>query len=132
MKKIILLLFCLLFNLSVHSTGWEALLEAISFVESRHNPKAKNGIYVGCLQIGPLMVKECNAILKKQNNPKRFTLNDRYNKEKSYEMFRLFQSKYNPSGNVEKAIRMWNGGPRYSVSKTNGYFRKVMRVYQSS
>ena len=64
MKKIILLLFCLLFNLSVHSTGWEALLEAISFVESRHNPKARNGIYVGCLQIGPLMVKECNSILK--------------------------------------------------------------------
>jgi hypothetical protein len=74
------------------------------------------------------MVKECNDILRKQNNPKRFTLNDRYNKDKSYEMFILFQSKYNPSGNVEKAIRMWNGGPKYSVGKTNGYYKKVMKA----
>ena len=128
MKKIILLLFCMSIHMYSFAADWSKVIKAISYVESKHNPKAKNGIYVGCLQIGPVMVKECNDILRKQNNPKRFTLNDRYNKDKSYEMFILFQSKYNPSGNIEKAIRMWNGGPKYSVGKTNGYYKKVMKA----
>ncbi len=43
-------------------------------------------------------------------------------------MFILFQSVYNPYNNVEKAIRMWNGGLRYSVRATQRYYEKVMRL----
>ena len=31
--------------------------------------------------------------------------------------------------NLEKALRVWNGGPRYSIRGTNGYVRKVMKVF---
>ena len=105
--------------------NWEKVIDAIAHVESRHNPKARNGQYVGMLQIGPGMVTECNNILKKMGNPKRYILGDRYDPAKSKEMFILFQRKYNPENDVEKAIRMWNGGPRFSKGSTDGYYRKV-------
>ena len=139
--KFILLVICFIFssaNISAHDFKyweeykyWEELMNAISYVESNHNPKARNGIYVGCLQIGPGMVNEVNNILKKENNPKRYTLNDRYDPQKSREMFVIFQIKYNPNGNIERAIRMWNGGPRYSVSKTNRYYNAVIYAYNN-
>ena len=55
-------------------------------------------------------------------------MNDRYDVGKSKEMFLLIQSHYNQANNVEKAIRSWNGGPRYSNKATNGYYKKVMRL----
>ena len=61
---------------------------------------------------------------------KRYTLNDRFSVQKSREMFVLIQEYYNPTNNVEKAIRIWNGGPHYSVKSTNGYYRKVMKAYK--
>ena len=132
--KFILLVICFIFNSANISakdspTYWSRVMNAISYVESKHNPNARNGIYVGILQISPGMVKEVNNILKSRNETKRFTLNDRLNPEKSREMFIIFQSKYNPTGNIEKAIRMWNGGPRYTVAKTNRYYREVMKAY---
>ena len=54
------------------------------------------------------------------------TLADRYSLEKSKEMFLLIQSFHNPENNIEKAIRAWNGGPKYSVRATNRYYKKVM------
>ena len=44
-------------------------------------------------------------------------------------MFIMIQEHYNPSHNVEKAIRLWNGGQNYSLKKTNGYYKKVMKYY---
>ena len=79
------------------------------------------------MQITPILVKECNIILKNRNSKKRYTMSDRYSIEKSKEMFLLIQSQHNQQNSVERAIRSWNGGPRYSVKATNGYFRKVMR-----
>lgn len=133
--KFILLVICFIFssaNISAKDSFqyWSRIMDAISYVESKHNPKARNGSYVGILQIGPGMVKECNNILKQNNESKRFTLNDRLNPKKSKEMFVLFQSKYNPSRNIEKGIRMWNGGPGYSVGKTNRYYKAVMKAYR--
>ena len=134
--KFILLVICFIFssaNMSAQNSFnfWEEIMNAISYVESKHNPKARNGIYVGCLQIGPGMVTEVNNILKKQNSDKRYTLNDRYDPQKSREMFVIFQSKYNPDGNIERAIRMWNGGPKYSIAKTNRYYSAVMTAYNN-
>jgi hypothetical protein len=102
-------------------------MEAIIQVESGGNPRAVSGNSVGVMQITPICVKECNIILKKRGSDLRYTMNDRYDVKKSKEMFLLIQSYHNKSNNVEKAIRSWNGGPRYSVKATNKYYQKVMR-----
>ena len=106
---------------------WTPVMEAIILVESEGNPNAVSGNSVGAMQITPILVRECNNILKARGSEKRYTLADRYNVEKSKEMFLLIQSEYNKQNDVEKAIRTWNGGPRYSVRATNGYYQKVLR-----
>ena len=105
---------------------WNPVMDAIIQVESKGNPNARCGIWCGVLQISPALVTECNNILKRSNSPKRYTLKDRFNVEKSKEMFVLIQSYYNPQNNIEKAIRMWNGGIGYSVKRTQRYYEKVM------
>lgn len=105
---------------------WTPVIEAIIEVESGSNANAVSGKYCGAMQISPILVEECNNILKERNSKMRYTLKDRFSVEKSKEMFLLIQSYHNPSNNIEKAIRAWNGGNRYKVSSTNGYYRKVM------
>ena len=107
--------------------NWEPVMDAIIQIESKGNAAAVNGPYVGVLQISPVLVKECNNILKSSGSKKRYSLSDRYSATKSKEMFVIIQSFHNPLNNVEKAIRLWSGGIRYSVSKTQAYLRKVMR-----
>ena len=110
------------------SFNWNPVMEAIIEVESEGNPGAVSGNSCGAMQITPIMVNECNNILKKRKSKKRYRLADRFNVAKSKEMFVLFQSYYNPKNNVEKAIRSWNGGLRYSVKGTQRYFNKVMKL----
>ena len=107
--------------------NWNPVMEAIIQVESKGNPRAVSGNSCGAMQITPIMVAECNNILKKRKSKKRFTLADRFNVAKSKEMFILFQSFHNPKNNVEQAIRSWNGGMRYTVRGTQKYFNKVMK-----
>ena len=111
---------------------WSRVIDAIAKVESKGNPKAHNpiGDCAGILQITPGLVKQCNTWLKVKKSKKRYTLRDRYNVSKSKEMFEMYQHYLNPSNDVEKAIRIWNGGHGYSVSKTNGYLKKVMKYYK--
>ena len=113
---------------SVKTSGfdWNPVMDAIIQVESGGNAKAVSGNSVGAMQITPILVKDCNIILKKRNSKLRYTLADRYSLEKSKEMFLLIQSFHNPTNNIEKAIRAWNGGPKYSVRATNRYYKKVM------
>jgi len=106
--------------------NWNPVMDAIIQVESNGNPRAKSGSCVGAMQISPICVKECNNILKKRGSSKRYTMADRYNIKKSREMFVIIQSYHNPSNNVEKAIRAWNGGQNYSVKGTQKYYNKVM------
>ena len=108
--------------------NWNPVMDAIIQVESEGNPKAVSGNSVGAMQITPILVKDCNEILKKQKSKKRYTLADRYSVAKSKEMFLLIQSHYNPENSIEKAIRSWNGGVRYSVRATNRYYKKVMAM----
>ena len=105
---------------------WNPVMEAIIHVESRGDAKAVSGNSCGAMQITPILVKECNNILKKRKSKKRFTLQDRFSVQKSKEMFLLYQSHYKPTNNVEKAIRSWNGGNNYSVKRTHSYYKKVM------
>ena len=106
--------------------NWNPVMDAIIQVESEGNPNAVSGNSVGAMQITPILVKDCNVILKKKKSKKRFTMADRYSVAKSKEMFLLIQSHYNPENNIEKAIRSWNGGVKYSVRATNKYYKKVM------
>ena len=108
------------------SFDWNPVMDAIIQVESDGNPRAVSGNSVGVMQITPVLVKECNDILKKQKSNKRYTLDDRYSVEKSKEMFLLIQKYFNPENNVEKAIRSWNGGMKYSIRATNKYYKKVL------
>ena len=131
MKKILLIVSMSLLVAMLHAkpTGfnWNPVMDAIIQVESEGNPNAVSGNSVGVMQITPILVKDCNDILKKKKSNKRFTLADRYSIAKSKEMFLLIQSHYNPANDIEKAIRLWNGGNNYSVRATNGYYKKVMR-----
>ncbi len=106
--------------------NWGPVMDAIGKVESSGNSRAVNGAHVGILQISPVLVTECNKILKSQGSKKRYSLNDRYSAVKSREMFVLIQSVHNPRNSVERAIRSWHGGINYSVAKTQRYYRKVM------
>lgn len=110
----------------VSEFDWEPVMQAIIQVESRGDSKAVSGNSCGAMQITPILVVECNNILRRRKSKKRFTLKDRFNVEKSKEMFVLIQSYFNPHNDVEKAIRAWNGGYHYSIKKTQKYFNKVM------
>lgn len=115
-------------NVKAAHFDWEPVMEAIIQVESNGNPNARSGSSCGAMQITPILVKECNRILKRRKSKKRFALRDRFSVAKSKEMFLLIQSCFNPTNNVEKAIRSWNGGMNYSVKRTQRYFEKVMRA----
>ena len=110
---------------------WQPVIDAIIQVESNGNPKAKSGNSVGAMQITPILVAQCNIILKERKSTKRYTLADRYSVAKSKEMFLLMQSEYNTQNNIEKAIRAWNGGNNYSVKRTQRYYEKVMNVLKT-
>lgn len=84
---------------------WETFIKALIQVESRGDSNAV-GIKddVGILQITPVYVKEVNRILGKD----KYNLNDRYNAEKSIQMFKILQNYYNPNHSIEKAIKLHN------------------------
>ena len=127
--KKILTILCLLFAVSMSVDArpqWDRVINAIIAVESEGNCNARNGACVGPMQISPICVAECNKILKQSKKKLRYSLSDRFNLIKSKEMFLLLQSKYNPEGNIEKAIRSWNGGPHYKKRSTERYYRKVI------
>ena len=114
------------------SYDWSKVIDAIVKVESRGNANARSKDCVGILQIRPILVADCNEYLKMKKSKKRYSLNDRLSAKKSKEMFVLYQKRYNPTNNVEKAIRLWNGGCGYSVTKTENYYRKVMKYYNGN
>lgn len=113
---------------SFSAFNWNPVIKAIIKVESNGNPNATSGASVGVLQITPVLVTECNNILRSRRSKKRFKLKDRFNVAKSIEMFKLIQSFHNPKNNIERAIRSWNGGMHYSVRRTQRYYEKVMRA----
>lgn len=106
---------------------FKRLIYAIAHIESKHNPKmvSKGGKHVGLLQMSKITVDECNRIIGR----KKFCYNDRYDAKKSEEMFRVIQLYHNKSNDVEKAIRLWNGGPNASKKKTEKYYQKVIGIY---
>ena len=138
MKRLLIYLATLLISInSINSQenemfDWNPIMNAIIEIESGGNPNAVGGNSVGVLQITPITVEQCNIILRLKKSSKRYELIDRKNIRKSKEIFILIQEYYNPQHNLEKAIRLWNGGPNYSIKGTQKYFEKVMRCYNKT
>ena len=101
----------------------KSLIDAIIYVESRGDIKAHNisEDAVGCLQIRPIMVREVNRLL----GYNKYKLADRWNKDKSIEMFNIIKDHTtNPTN--EKLARNWNGGWNgYNKKSTLKYWYKV-------
>jgi len=110
----------------------ERLVSALILVESRGNDSAIGDRHlvgneaVGALQIRPIMVKEVNRILKIQKIDKRFTLKDRFERDKSIEMFYIWKNYHHKNSDAETIARNWNGGPKgYKLNRTVKYWNKV-------
>ena len=87
------------------------VIGAIIQVESRDNDSAynKSEDAVGCLQIRPIMVREVNRLLKIRGDSRRYTLLNRWNRQKSIEMFLVYNKNIS---SFEAKARRWNGGCR--------------------
>lgn len=108
------------------------LIPAMIQVESLGNDSAIGDKHlvgneaVGALQIRPIMLREVNRILKIQKSNKRYSKKDRYDREKSIEMFMVWKNYHHPDGGFETIARNWNGGPRgYKNKRTEHYWIKI-------
>ena len=101
----------------------DSLIAAIIHVESRGDSMAYNAKEdaVGVLQIRPIMMREVNRLLKEN----KYTLDDRWSKSKSIEMFNVIKDHTtNPTN--ERLARNWNGGWNgYKKKSTLKYWNKV-------
>jgi hypothetical protein len=103
----------------------DPLIAAIIQVESGGDTLAYNSKEdaVGCLQIRPIMVREVNRLLGKDS----FTLQDRWNKAKSIQMFNILRS-HTKNPTDEKLARNWNGGWNgHKKKSTIKYWNKVKK-----
>ena len=104
------------------------LVDILILVESSGNPKAFNEKEdaCGCLQIRPVMLREVNRILRKQDSKQKFTKEDRWDCGKSKEMFYIWRDYHHQVSSDEIIARNWNGGPRgYKKQSTEHYWHKV-------
>ena len=117
-------------------SNWDRLVDAVIYVESRGNDSAvgDNGKAVGCLQIHPIMVREVNRILTSYGSATAYTLEDRYSRAKSIEMFNIISEEYYCCEHysfieyAEIVVRRWNGGPRGNKKRsTIKYWKKVKK-----
>ena len=108
------------------------LVDALIMVESSGNPTAHNKKEraCGCLQIRPIMLREVNRILRKQNLNRRFLPEDRWDCGLSKEMFYIWRNYYHKDSSNERIARCWNGGPRgFKKKQTQHYWVKVKKLW---
>lgn len=111
----------------------DPLVNALILVESSGNDSAIGDTHlpvpsIGCLQIRPIMVREVNRILKLKGAKVRFKLKDRFNRDKSVEMFMIWKEFHYEDADWEMIARAWNGGPMgYKKSRTLKYWKKVQQ-----
>ena len=106
------------------------LIQAMIMVESEGNDSAyhKGEKAAGCLQIRPIMVREVNRILGIQKSELEYTLEDRWSREKSIEMFHIVNGYHNKNSTYEEIARAWNGGPNwFKKSLTKRYWKRVQK-----
>lgn len=124
-----------------HIDKTEILMDAIGEYESGNDTTAKSLITTasGHLQILEILVRDANRINSSSSHPiiddetgkpKQWTYSDRFSKKEAENMFLTVQRFYNPQLDLEKAIRMWNGGVGYTNAATETYYRNVRRIYE--
>lgn len=88
-------------------TEWSRLVSALIKVESNGNDNAVNEVSgaSGCLQLMPIYVAEANRLTNGN-----YTLEDRFDRIKSIEMFNIIQMHHNKHMDIEKAIKLHNPG----------------------
>jgi len=117
---------------TLKTTKPKSLVDALILVESAGSSYAFNEKEnaCGCLQIRPIMLREVNRILRKQNNDKRFTKEDRWSCGLSQEMFYIWRNYHHKNSSDEVIARNWNGGPRgYKKQSTEHYWNKVQKAW---
>jgi len=115
-------------------TKTKSLIDALILVESsgRENAYNKKENACGCLQIRPIMVREVNRILRKQDSEQRFTKEDRWDCGQSREMFYIWRNYHHKNSSDEVIARCWNGGPRgYKKRSTEHYWYKVQLQWEN-
>lgn len=100
------LLMAILFAIPHGYDDIDKVIKIFEHIESRHNENARNGKYVGTLQISPIMVREANRI----NGYEKYTLSDRNDSLMSANMFKDVMEYHNGKKSLTKAIRIWTGG----------------------
>ena len=106
------------------------LWEAVCTVESGGNPLAvgDGGRAAGVAQIWAITVKDVNRFAGTK-----FTLNDRFNPEKSRQMFNLYVNHYAKGKSDEIKAKIWNGGPNamkatgQKLLNLNRYYAKIRK-----
>jgi len=107
------------------------LINALIMVESSGNDSAVGDTHlgepsIGVLQIRPIMVREVNRILKLKGTDYRYKLKDRWDREKSIEMFLIWKEFHHSDSNYEEIARSWNGGTKGPKNpRTYNYWKKV-------
>jgi len=110
----------------------DILIKSLIFVESSGRDSVINYSTNagGCLQIRPIMIKDVNRILSKKNIKKKFTIQDRFNRSKAIQMFKIWKDHYHKKSSFEKIARCWNGGTKgHKIKATIKYWEKVKRNY---
>ena len=129
MKYVFLAIVSMMGVMTVNAKPSDSLINAIIKVESNDNVNAigDNGKAVGCMQIWKVVVDDVNKVSKLKYN-----YNDRFNKEKSIEIFKLYINKYATAKRLgrtptdEDMARIWNGGPNgFKKAGTKQYWLKV-------
>jgi hypothetical protein len=119
-------------------TNWEHFIDAVIDVESGGDDSAynKRERAVGCLQIRPIAVREVNRLLEGYGVDGKYTLDDRYDRGRSIEMFSIMADQVECCEFIsedeffEIVARRWNGGPRGCRKKsTKKYWEKVKLSY---
>jgi len=109
----------------------DELINALIMVESNGNDSAVGDTHlgepsIGVLQIRPIMVREVNRILKLKGTDYRYKLKDRWDREKSIEMFLIWKEFHHDDSDYEEIARSWNGGTKGPKNpRTYNYWKKV-------
>lgn len=96
-------------------TDKKSLINAFIEVESNGVDSAinKKSGAVGCLQIMPILIDEANRL----SGYEKYTLNDRFNRVKSKEIFYLIMDNKNPKYDLHLACKIWNPRSKLSYHK---------------
>ena len=94
-------------------TEWQQLILALAMAESRLNPEARGEAHDGgILQITPIYAAEASRLTGRDYSPAAA-----YDIAASLEMFAAIQDHYNPTHDIDEAIRRHNpgAGPGYAA-----------------